>query len=374
MLICYLTIGMVNSLALLVLSFMIMQNYALPSRIKKILSLANFVAFVIIIVEMGTTYFELKNIAFNGWYIFCNVLGFSLSPMVAVLLGNAFHTKGKRYQRLLFIPLVTNILLSLLSSRFGFIFQTTPDNLYLRGPFFFVYILTYLCCTLYFLHEIFLSIKKHPDASRYTLILLFVFILVGTSIQIAIPNIHVSWLCITFTLILCYAYLCELNLKIDALTHLFNRFAYEHYLHAWGKSKNAYILLFDVDKFKEINDRYGHTYGDNCLVIVANCINKVFSPIGSCYRIGGDEFCVLIPSKDDKLIQHTIKLFHKNLDFLRKTDPVIPYVSIGYSLYNKSNGTLKQAVKRADAHMYRCKAEKKAKHCTDKCHSKPSLV
>lgn len=237
MLLCYLTIGMINSLALLVLSFMIIQNYALVKKIKKGMLLSNLAATTVIIVELWITYFELGNIPFNGWYVFCNVLGFSLSPMVAVLLGNAFHVKEQRCPTYLLIPLIANLILSILSPRFGFIFQTTPDNLYLRGPYFFVYILTYLCCTIYLLYEIYLSIKKYPDSSKYTLVLLFVFILVGTTIQIGVPNIHVSWLCITFSLILCYAYLCELNLKKDALTHLFNRYSYEHCLRVWEKTK-----------------------------------------------------------------------------------------------------------------------------------------
>lgn len=360
MLLCYLTIGIINTLALLVLSFMVMQNYALSSGIRKGILLSNLVATVIILVEMGTTYFELCNIPFNGWYVLCDVIGFSLSPMISLFLGNAFYIKRNRYQKVILIPLALNALLTFLSPSFGFIFQISSDHLYVRGSLFFVYILTYVCCTIYFLHEIYLSIKKYPDSSRYTLISLFVFILVGTSIQIVLPRIHVSWLCITFSLILCYAYLCELNMKKDALTHLFNRFAYEHCLRTWDKTKHACILLFDVDKFKEINDQYGHAYGDTCLKTVADCIDEVFSPIGVCYRIGGDEFCVLCRSQDGKLMQDTIKLFHKKLDCLRKVDPLIPYVSIGFSLYDKYNGTMKQAVKRADEHMYRCKIEQRS--------------
>lgn len=364
MLICYVTIGIVNSLALLVLSFMLFQNYALTNKIRRGMLFANFFTIVIILSEMGTTYFELGNAPFDGWYVFWNVLGFSISPVIGIFLGYAFHEKKNGFHTLLMIPFALNGILTLLSPALGLIFHVS-DNQYSRGPFFFVYIITYVVYTLFFLMQVYYSIQKYPDASKYTLVLLILFVLGGTTIQISVPSIHVSWLCITFTLILCYAYLCELSLKKDALTNLLNRFAYEHCLQSWNKMKNVCILVFDVDEFKEINDRYGHTYGDSCLMMVAHCIDEVFSSMGTCYRIGGDEFCVLSPYQDEKLVQNTMKQFHKKLDLYRKTDPLIPQVSIGYSIYNKSQGTLKHAIKRADEQMYRSKAEKKASAILD---------
>ena len=52
--------------------------------------------------------------------------------------------------------------------------------------------------------------------------------------------------------------------------------------------------MFDVDDFKQINDRYGHIQGDLCLAGIAECIKKSYANFGYCYRIGGDEFCVLL--------------------------------------------------------------------------------
>ena len=54
------------------------------------------------------------------------------------------------------------------------------------------------------------------------------------------------------------------------------------------------MVVFDVDDFKQINDRYGHIQGDLCLAGIAECIKNSYANFGYCYRIGGDEFCVLL--------------------------------------------------------------------------------
>ena len=54
------------------------------------------------------------------------------------------------------------------------------------------------------------------------------------------------------------------------------------------------LIVFDVDDFKHVNDVYGHVKGDLCLSVIANCIKGAYAQYGYCYRIGGDEFCVLL--------------------------------------------------------------------------------
>ena len=82
----------------------------------------------------------------------------------------------------------------------------------------------------------------------------------------------------------------------DALTGLGNRRAYseelDHIRSVPGRS-NLIIAEFDVNGLKETNDNFGHAVGDELLITVADCLRNSFSRIGKCYRIGGDEFCIL---------------------------------------------------------------------------------
>ena len=68
-----------------------------------------------------------------------------------------------------------------------------------------------------------------------------------------------------------------------------------------NQNEKAAVLFFDVDDFKSVNDQYGHLYGDECLKFVGKAILDVYGDKGSCYRIGGDEFCVILKKGLDQI-------------------------------------------------------------------------
>lgn len=80
----------------------------------------------------------------------------------------------------------------------------------------------------------------------------------------------------------------------DGLTQVLNRTAFEEALLGTRTGEEA-MVIFDINSFKQVNDRYGHQAGDELLCQAARCIQRAFGPYGSCYRIGGDEFAVLLP-------------------------------------------------------------------------------
>ena len=57
------------------------------------------------------------------------------------------------------------------------------------------------------------------------------------------------------------------------------------------------FVAFDVDDLKQINDRLGHHVGDQAIYTAAQCIRSVFGSMGSCFRIGGDEFAVIVTGR-----------------------------------------------------------------------------
>ena len=87
----------------------------------------------------------------------------------------------------------------------------------------------------------------------------------------------------------------------DSMTKLGNRNAYELRLRELISRlpKEVSIILFDIDRMKHINDTYGHHAGDQVIYLTAQCIHEVFGEIGDCYRIGGDEFCVILTTLVD---------------------------------------------------------------------------
>ena len=60
--------------------------------------------------------------------------------------------------------------------------------------------------------------------------------------------------------------------------------------------QNIALVFMDLNGLKKINDTYGHNAGDEMIIASAGCIKNTFSHMGFSYRIGGDEFCVILPN------------------------------------------------------------------------------
>lgn len=92
----------------------------------------------------------------------------------------------------------------------------------------------------------------------------------------------------------------------DALTGLDNRLAYDTARHALITGEkplpdSLYLAMFDVNRLKEINDRYGHETGDILLQGAAHCLSETFRAAGTIYRYGGDEFAAFLTMEDDQV-------------------------------------------------------------------------
>ncbi|MGN0114968.1 MAG: diguanylate cyclase, partial [Acutalibacteraceae bacterium] len=95
-----------------------------------------------------------------------------------------------------------------------------------------------------------------------------------------------------------YTQLMKKMTEIDPLTGLYNRFAYEYRISEIKKMsvlpENLIIFAMDVNGLKAVNDSKGHEVGDAMIKDAAECIKHSVGSLGECYRVGGDEFAVVI--------------------------------------------------------------------------------
>jgi diguanylate cyclase (GGDEF)-like protein len=147
----------------------------------------------------------------------------------------------------------------------------------------------------------------------------------------------------------------------DFLTGLYNRrYFYDLSKSIFSKAKrenkNLCVAMFDIDKFKNINDTYGHDVGDIALQEIANILKRNLRCSDLIARFGGEEFCVLLENisiEDAKKLFEKIRLIFEN-NTVEAFEHKIQYtVSIGiyYGLENK----LETMVKKADDRLYYCK-------------------
>ena len=127
---------------------------------------------------------------------------------------------------------------------------------------------------------------------------------------------------------------------------------------AHGEARLA-MLLIDIDRFKEINDGYGHQAGDEVAVEMARRITAVLRPSDICGRWGGDEFIVLfsdLGSRSLKMIAEAVKRGLSNPVSLKDGQAVNVTVSVGACLV-EADETLEQVADMADAALYAAKAD-----------------
>lgn len=281
-----------------------------------------------------------------------NAIGFGCSPFIPVLLAQLHH-EALRRNSLVYLPAACTTLLAFSSPFTGLIFSISAENIYARGSVFFVYVLSYLFGFSIFFYALFLEAHRFQKNEQRYLVLLALIVTAGTSLQVAFPHLYSSWHSVTLSLILYYLFQCELQFKYDALTGVLNRAAFQRRLDELGRTDRATILLFDLDEFKGINDQYGHEVGDTCLVTAAEILHRAFSSVGSCYRIGGDEFCVLAAGHHaDRVETAVAEMLHRVMD-ARATMPMMPFISYGCCVYDPADyPSIDAALRAADKRMY----------------------
>lgn len=197
---------------------------------------------------------------------------------------------------------------------------------------------------------------RHYGTHRTLVAILPLFFFCGFLIEYQTVTVRITWLCASVAILMVYILYSELRQKTDALTHLLNRSSYESRLAALRE--HAVIYYFDVDEFKSINDTYGHGEGDSMLSEVGSVIYASFSHVGHCYRIGGDEFCV-IARISDMAAEAQLSEFLRELAAQREQCERLPHVSVGYACYHPERDSIEDVIARADQMMYHYKRKLK---------------
>ena len=348
-----------TTIDLFVLTFMCILtklSETLNGKQKRGFFLAFALIGVISILEVITILVDGAPVHLRCLNILSNYLGFGLSPAVSACLVYALDKKtviSRKFKAAVGCEVVYLLLLTALLPS-GMVFSVSEDNVYARGPYFAFYIVMYLAALAYLAVSTIVTAWEFQNRSRVLLYPLIVFLAAETIIQIALPQLHVTWLCVTLLSVLYFIYCSEIWNQLDALTGLLNQNSYLNRTAEMRRSGEV-LVVFDVDDFKQVNDRYGHVKGDICLAEIAACIKKAYARHGYCYRMGGDEFCVLLRDGDRE--HACARDFVRRLDERRKELDFLPTVSFGSAEISSENVvTVKD---RAD-HNTTCTATKKS--------------
>ena len=152
----------------------------------------------------------------------------------------------------------------------------------------------------------------------------------------------------------------------DELTGAYNRTAFQNDMNRQVKvdeetgktvvNPNT-IFMFDLNDLKKCNDAYGHENGDKYIKMVADVLIRIIGVDGKCYRIGGDEFCAIMPKTGQNEIDNKLISILREVQELDRKGFVVPVsVAAGYAVFNpECDHTLEDTMKRADILMYQNK-------------------
>jgi len=295
--------------------------------------------------------------------------GFVLAPLAPIIAALYVYKRINRYIRLkigkiiwLGAPALGNAIVSLASYQYNWIFSITSENLYLRGPLFFispVSISFYYCLILWLLYD---SRMKINDEERVMLSLLPIIPFLLSVFQLYFFVYLTIWNSLAIAVVMNYIFILHNQTKIDPLTGLGNRLAYDEYIANLSKKSKLVLSVvnIDLDDFKSINNQYGHHEGDKVLQAFASQLKAVFSDIGLPIRMGGDEFVVWIRDNNPAIIrQHMSALTDKVKTYNEKMgQPYRVSFSYGMTVLNEQYNDLQELVQHSDKLMYEEKQKK----------------
>ena len=147
----------------------------------------------------------------------------------------------------------------------------------------------------------------------------------------------------------------------DKMTGLYNRTGYDSIYRRIKLDKSAYILV-DIDRFKQVNDKFGHEVGDAVLVEATKLLSEAFDSDDSyVFRIGGDEFSVIVEGVEEGFAEEVIEKFKSINEKLKTSAPKLPIVSLSAGIaFGELGDTTDSLFKKADIALYSMKRHGRA--------------
>jgi len=333
-------------------------------------TIADMIAEMLCWIYDGATFACAREVLFllNTAAIFLQAL-ISLLWLYYSLHLMGIEIRGKLNRILVLLPFACNLLSLLLNPLTHSRFYLTDANRYSLGW------LAYLDIAFTFIYPLAASIyavqkalKTKIDSERSSCFVIASFIIlpvIGLFFQSALSSSYLLLDFFAIGLLWTFVNIQKQHITTDYLTSINNRSSimlyYERIQQKSRTIDSVSILVIDIDKFKRINDTFGHLAGDQALIKVASALKEACADIHSLLaRIGGDEFCILYENASDEQVNALIEKINSLLDECnRRHDfPLQLTVSVGYSTRTEF-GSFDVLLNEADTMMYRVKKAKR---------------
>lgn len=284
------------------------------------------------------------------WVLFVDVRIFRSIPRI------------KRWFKALIIPYA--LIVALIIADFfgaGLIFSIGADNVYARGN---IVLLTYvfvIVCYIITLVLAYLAVKRNGHIRFFPVYYFVIPSLLGTLAQGLFYGISTGWMLTSIALLFVQLHIANQNAYEDDLSGLYNRKYFGWMVEKLTRSKNnAFIgaIMMDIDRFKSINDKFGHSVGDDAIRSFGWVLSNITTSTTIAFRVGGDEFIVLHIGGTERDLEDIRAAINEQLEEFNETEgkPYTLAVSMGSSTCYTNNTSLDFFFHQLDLQMYEQKA------------------
>ncbi len=264
----------------------------------------------------------------------------------------------RKLSRLMLFPGVLFLAFNIASIWTGWFFTVNEKNVYIRGSLFWLQMILSMAMPVISLIHILIRLLRQRNPEMRKLLCFYIPLAIGAFLSILYAGMPDTWTCAAASVILIYMDNQDGEILRDSLTGLNNRKAlnqtFSEYARQAREHYALYLFMMDLDRFKEINDSFGHFTGDEALVTAATLVSRsVAGQKAIVARYGGDEFLVMgFFTGDEAAKAYQQRLMDSFQEFNRSAD--LPYelrISIGYSRY-KNGQKLEELIRAADHWLY----------------------
>lgn len=262
----------------------------------------------------------------------------------------------KKY-RILALPLAVDIIMNLINlNGCGIVFTITTENIYQRGS---LVLTVYVILFFYFFYSIYLAKRSQRSGLHMRFLPMYYFVIpcmFGTFVQGMVYGITLGWTSVAIAFLFVYIETQSLNVYVDTLSGLYNRRYMDSVLNRIksGSQLRLHGIMIDVNGFKQINDLYGHTEGDDAIRQIGRILLDSVPENGIAIRYAGDEFLLLVHTDSEEAVKDVMQVIRQNVrqfnDFRQK--PYQLSFAMGYSRFDQTSGGKESFLSDMDRKMY----------------------
>ncbi len=306
MLISYSAIFFLCTAALCIQARLVSENNRFDKKTKHTFYLTYLFVMLSGIGEWGGVFLNHAPNSLRWLHAAMKLLDYTATPMAGICFAMQV-SRAERPYRTAGAVMAFNILLQLASLYTGWTFYIDADNVYQRGPLYWIYVVIYIYSALFGYMEFIRHGKHFKKQNETSLSMILAMMCVSILMQMFMVQVKTIYIGMTLCSVMLFVHFNEFSqmamedeldmrkrmLEIDAMTEIYSRHAYIEALESYEKDglpEGLAVFMTDINGLKTINDEFGHSAGDEVIRAVAQCLDATFKDCGRCYRTGGDEF------------------------------------------------------------------------------------